>query len=116
MKKLKLCIGMMLSIISFVLVNPIASQAKERETTMSITKEGKYVVKDYKQLYEEDYDTCEVLFTPEKTGVYSLTTSINDKCSSVIMDIFTEKYSFDQVVTYGKDKERVDVNKKVYLE
>ena len=114
-KKLLLS-GLMISVMSFALVTPLTAQAKERETIISITKEGQYVVKDYKQLYDEDFDTCEILFTPEKTGVYSLTSSINDKCKKVTMEVFDDNYSFDEVVVDGKDKDKVDINKKVYLE
>lgn len=116
MKKKRLFAGLMLGVMSFVSVTPMTTQANERETMLSVTKEGQYVVKDYKQLYDEDYDTCEVLFKPEKTGVYSLTSSIKEKCGKVTMEVFDDNHSFDEVFADGKDKDNVEVNKKVYLE
>ena len=89
----------------------------ENYSSMKITKEGKYVVTDYDQL-DWDYvrDASEMVFTPEKTGIYSLKSSVNGTCKRMGINLTRDGWDGNITSNDSNGKKDLSVTKKVYLE
>lgn len=86
-------------------------------STLEVTKEGKYVVKDYDQdMWDDMEDKNEINFIPEKTGVYSLTSLVNGNCGRIGINLKENGDVFDITSSENNEKNKLSVTKKVYLE
>ncbi|MCR5629018.1 hypothetical protein [Eubacterium sp.] len=118
MKMKKIYTALAIGFMSFLTINESNTYA-DAKAINKISKEGKYVIEDAYQYDEEDYDNCEVAYTPSKTGVYKFKVTVHDKCDSVCMTVFdinseTDYYSVTAVD--GKGKKEVVAERSIYLE
>lgn len=107
--------GLILGLVGLSAINTSKTYAKDLNGK-AISKEGKYVVEDYKIPTNQYTSWGEVVFTPEKTGVYSLTSTFAKKSENTYMELYSSDFHYSSVRASENTKDKDVMNKKVYLE
>lgn len=113
----RLYAGMAFAAIGLLGLNSNSVNASGLKGKMTITNEGKYVIEDYKDNNTFDKKSVyEVEFKPEKTGVYSLASSIGGNNKKIYMGLSTDGYEFSHVYGETEGEKVASAVKNVYLE
>ena len=115
MKLKKISSGLILGLAGLSAISVNKTYAQDLNG-MEISKEGKYVVNDIKTSNNQKNDWGEVIFTPEKTGVYSLTSTFAKKSDNTHMNVYSSDFHYITAYANEDTKDKDVVNKKVYLE
>ena len=113
----RLYAGMAFAAIGLLGLNSNSVNASDLKGKMTITNEGKYVIEDYKGNNTfGGKDVYEVEFKPEKTGVYSLASSLDGNNKKIYMGLSTDGYEFSHVYGETEGEKVASAVKNVYLE